>query len=403
VPTAQLAPPRQPTPTDRHSQENPRTEPEQPALFRGFSCNLPRTSRNKRRGTTQGVAEEPRRSPVCAADRAADRRLEEVGRFYARFGEFGRPNPPPLTPEEEDFRHRPWKRRRAAVAEALTMTGKRRERFLCCGSCARVLIRADGQDVKLIACKCRDRWCDPCRFETASLVRKNLERHLFDRRRGRTRVFRAITLTLKSRDEHPRASKQRIFKAFRRLRAGKWWKRMGDSIGGAPFFELTLSKKTMLWHPHLHIIHEGPFMPVEELRAEWHRVTGDSFIVDVRIIDDDKAAAREVAKYASKGVTSPEDDPDAACVHDHPAKLREAMEALQGLRLCATYGSWRGFKLLAKEKPADNEWRDVGRLDEIIARARAGDVWATGLLLALEERRPHYAKGKSRDRPPPGS
>jgi hypothetical protein len=69
-----------------------------------------------------------------------------------------------------------------------------------------------------------------------------------------------------------------------------------------------------------------------ELASEWHNITGDSFIVDVRPIDQEDPVSGfiEVFKYAVKF----SDQPPADTVH--------AFLALRGRRLLASAGCFRG-------------------------------------------------------------
>lgn len=56
---------------------------------------------------------------------------------------------------------------------------------------------------------------------------------------------------------------------------------------------------------HQHILIDCDYIPQHTLSEEWHTVTGDSFIVDIRLVDTTKeglaAAARYIAKYLGKG------------------------------------------------------------------------------------------------------
>jgi hypothetical protein len=73
----------------------------------------------------------------------------------------------------------------------------------------------------------------------------------------------------------------------------------------------------------------------QELAREWHEITGDSFIVDVRPIsqEDPVSGFIEVFKYAVKF----SDQPPADTVH--------AWETLRGKRLLASAGCFRGVEV----------------------------------------------------------
>lgn len=131
--------------------------------------------------------------------------------------------------------------------------------------------------------------------------------------------------------------------------------------GSAGSYEFKLGKNSGLWHPHTHevaLLDSARFkftevirgkgenmqkvsVPLEfesELSKEWHKATGDSFIVDVRLIDVDneelfRKGLCECFKYALKfGDLEPKDQ-----VH--------AYTILKGRRLIFSYGSLWGVKI----------------------------------------------------------
>lgn len=88
------------------------------------------------------------------------------------------------------------------------------------------------------------------------------------------------------------------------------------------------------WHPHVHAIwlcREAP--DPFKLSAEWHALTGDSFIVDVRPVDmsDPVSGFCEVFKYALK----------FSDLSDHDRLT--AYRTLKGKRLQASFGDLRGL------------------------------------------------------------
>lgn len=108
------------------------------------------------------------------------------------------------------------------------------------------------------------------------------------------------------------------------------------AIGGVHSIEFKRGANSGLWHPHAHMIwlcHEAPD-PVK-LSEEWKHWTGDSFIVDVRPIDEGKngdlvSGFVEVFKYALKFSELPLDD------------NWEAFQTLSGKRLVDSFGVLRG-------------------------------------------------------------
>lgn len=147
-----------------------------------------------------------------------------------------------------------------------------------------------------------------------------------------------VTLTvkdgedLKERFNHLHKSQRELWKRKKRGRGS-----VLDGVVGAVWsYEIKRGKNSGSWHPHLHMIALAETMPdAFELSAEWHNITGDSFIVDVRPISEDDPASGfvEVFKYACKF----SDQPPADTVH--------AWVTLASKRLLASSGQFRGVEV----------------------------------------------------------
>lgn len=197
---------------------------------------------------------------------------------------------------------------------------------------------------------------DRVKLHGASLCRKHLLCPLCAIRRGakslaaylqRWEVIHAenpalkpylITLTVKDGDDL-RERFNHLQKSMKEL-----WKRKGriyatalDGVAGAVWsYEVKRGSGSGSWHPHLHMIALAETMPdQEQLSQEWHNITGDSFIVDVRPISQDDPASGfiEVFKYAVKF----SDQPPADTVH--------AWVTLAGKRLLQPAGCFVGVEV----------------------------------------------------------
>lgn len=144
-----------------------------------------------------------------------------------------------------------------------------------------------------------------------------------------------VTLTVKDgpdlaeRFEHLKRSQRELWKRKQRRRGS-----VLDGVAGAVWsYEVKRGQGSGLWHPHLHMIALAEVQPDQvELAREWHGITGDSFVVDVRPISQDDPASGfiEVFKYAIKF----SDQPHADTLH--------AFQTLRGKRLLEPSGCFRG-------------------------------------------------------------
>jgi hypothetical protein len=120
----------------------------------------------------------------------------------------------------------------------------------------------------------------------------------------------------------------------------RWHRKRGCAFDGVEAavwsYEVKRGQGSGLWHPHLHMVAMSAEMPdAQQLAAEWHAITGDSFIVDVRPIDqvDPASGFLEVFKYALKFS-------DMA-----PADTYAAHLVLKGRRLVGSAGLFRGIEI----------------------------------------------------------
>ena len=108
------------------------------------------------------------------------------------------------------------------------------------------------------------------------------------------------------------------------------------ALGGVHSIEAKRGEGSGEWHPHAHMVwlcHEAP--DAAKLSQEWHQLTGDSFIVDVRPFRQDDIASgfAEVFKYALKFSDLPLQD------------NWDAFQTLSGKRLVDSFGCLRGVEV----------------------------------------------------------
>jgi hypothetical protein len=276
----------------------------------------------------------------------------------------------PATESETIFRHSHWSQKRSRVRQAMiaVSTGRfAQNRFDECGSECTVEWSETENRHRIRGNYCHSRHCEPCMRSKANKIAQNLAQRLAGRPKN---TFRFITLTLKHSQAPLRQQITRLYRSFRTLKAQKLWKR--SQQGGAVMLECKWTGTH--WHPHLHIISEGSYMRKDDLSDLWLKATGDSMIVDIRVLTDTRDASHYVSKYITKGTSA------ATWANDDAAQ--EWVLASKGVRICNTFGTWRGFRLLAA--PTDvTDWVPVCTLNDLIARANDGEVAAIELLLIL--------------------
>jgi len=286
------------------------------------------------------------------------------------------------------FRHTGWTRIRRRVYAAMNQLGlsaTRLDRFAHCGDQAWLEARnacpwrIDPDppphhprpknrptlftDKTRLRCNtCKDRFCVPCATVRARLVSNALIRLL----EGRPARF--ITLTMVHTAAPLAEQLDKLYACYKRLRRTRLWVKHVDAA--AATVEVTYNKTTNTWHPHLHVLAKGSYVPHQDLKAEWRRITRDSYIVSISLVQDERRAVNYLAKYVTKPM-----------VHDystHQSALCEAIQALKGRRLVLLTGEWHALQV---EKPApDGVWEYVGTLETVLNRALAGDSEALGIL-----------------------
>lgn len=148
-----------------------------------------------------------------------------------------------------------------------------------------------------------------------------------------------VTLTVKDgpdlweRFSHLRRGLQRLNK--RRGNRFNRWSAWHGIAGAVWSYEVKRGKNSGEWHPHAHAVVLAEVEPDQvRLSAEWHQLTGDSFVVDVRPIADDVASGFvEVFKYAVKFSEM------------EPRDTWHAWETLRGEHLVQSCGVFRGVDI----------------------------------------------------------
>lgn len=142
-----------------------------------------------------------------------------------------------------------------------------------------------------------------------------------------------VTFTLKHREEKLSEALNRLNKSFKGLTRRKFWK--DHFRGGLRVFENTIADDGN-YHAHFHVLaFRSKFVDHKELKAEWKAVTGDSFVVNIKRIENVQDGVKEVIKY----ITKPLDIRTGKFTSVH---LKDFLE-LSGKRLVSTFGEFYTF------------------------------------------------------------
>lgn len=273
---------------------------------------------------------------------------------------------------ESEFRHSHWKEKRAKVHATLVAAHRNDfalNRFEECGSQCVVEWSPTAERYRLVGKTCRCRHCEPCMRSKANTIAANLISRLSTRHK---RAYRFMTFTLKHSDAPLHEQIQRLYSCFKKLRTYAGWKR--TQRGGAVMLEVKRSTSGKSWHVHCHAIVEGDYLDKQTLSDMWHQATGDSFIADIRALQNAEEATHYVAKYITKGTDSR--------TWSDPAWALEWVTSTANVRSCGTFGTWRGFALL-QTPTTITDWRHVCTLDRLCAAVKRRNPAATEIYLAL--------------------
>jgi Replication protein len=129
-----------------------------------------------------------------------------------------------------------------------------------------------------------------------------------------------------------------LWQSWTRLRHSVCWKRKVKGCIAA--MEVTRNVEEKTWHPHLNVLMEGDYFPVEELRQSWMEAT--EFRSETAFIRAaDAGTVRELIKYVTK---------ISDLIGDALA-LDEFLTAVYKKRLVRTYGTFYRLKLEDEDAP----------------------------------------------------
>jgi hypothetical protein len=234
-----------------------------------------------------------------------------------------------------------------------------RDRFRLCGTQARLGYSPAEQRYFVSSSSCRNRWCPACRVRRQMSIRESLARYFVN---APAKKWQFITLTLRHTSAPLSQQIDFLQSCFKRLRQEPIWR--GRVTHGFAVVEVTRNKKTLQWHPHLHILAHVRFLDWSKLRSAWCKLTHGSNIIDCGTVKTETDAIRYVLAYIGK-------PPPETVLHDDAAMI-ELYAAMHNQHLLIRFGR-PPVKPPAAEPhtlPADLVW--LGSVETLIDEAIGG-------------------------------
>jgi hypothetical protein len=123
---------------------------------------------------------------------------------------------------------------------------------------------------------CGDRTCPVCRKKWYGYHFEALKKYV-----STWPKIYCLTLTLKNIPDSQisRWHIQRLRKGFSRLR---YRFKFGIQDG---FYILQATNSGEGWHPHIHVLYRGGYLPKETISKEWCEITGGSYVVSIQLVE----------------------------------------------------------------------------------------------------------------------
>ncbi len=249
----------------------------------------------------------------------------------------------------------------------------------------------DSGEVKVNANRCRLRWCYFCSEARQAFITNQITPWFTEAKKPKL-----LTLTIVSSAVPLKDQIDFLYKSFAKLRRRKF---VSDRLyGGIWFFQITLSEKTGLWHPHIHALIDSEYMAHKQLMALWDKITGGSKVVHIRAVHNPEKTLQHNARYAAR---------PSSLVNLPMSKAIELFFAFNGRRICGSWGTAKDLSF-RPVKPEDSEkWHGLGDWSTII-NLQGIDDRADAILKAWNESTPlaagcglTYLESYDGDLPPP--
>jgi hypothetical protein len=251
----------------------------------------------------------------------------------------------------------------------LSEGGNREGQLLECRQYASFVQNKETGKVHVASNSCRLRWCPICAKSRSAYITRSVRSWL-----SKVRTARFLTLTLKHSNAPLATQITKLYDDFRKLRRHKQFRKYCHS--GVWFFQVKLSKDGEQWHPHLHCVILGKYIPHDWLSKLWLRITKSSNIIDIRLVKNHDKMASYVARYSAR----------PADLSSFPPFLQmEMFKAMHGRRLCGSWGVSGGLSLSPPRKLDESKFNNLGSFSKIMSlfesEPKAKEIfvaWITG-------------------------
>jgi len=250
------------------------------------------------------------------------------------------------------------------IMRPLYRHAKRVRRLELCGAHATIWHSPSTDTIAVRAYHCGMRCCPRCRETHSAQTREKLDRFLILVPPHRLSM---ITFTLQHADTPLSEQIDRLYASFKQLRKSPLWRRAKPR--GYSVLEISRSTDGLHWHPHLHLLANTPYILDDKLKAEWLRITGDSWIVDIRRVNS--RARDEHRDYLCGYLTKPA----TTDILMHDAILTEWIDALMHRHVLISFGR---PQLADKPPPPEDpqDWSLIGSLTGLLNSFARGDARA---------------------------
>jgi len=222
--------------------------------------------------------------------------------------------------------------------------GKLLQRFQTCRKTAWFVQNVKTFQIRVASQQCKLRWCPLC-----AAARQNYISAVTHDWLKTCRHPKLLTLTLRHTSAPLASQIDFLYASFNKLRKRKLFRT--SVTAGVWFFQIKKSKTTGEWHPHIHTLIDGAYIPHGELKAIWAKITRGSDIVDIRSCKNLERTSKHIVRYAAR----PSDLADKTI-----DERLELFNALENRRLVGSWGSARSLSFKPTAPDDSEDWQNIG-------------------------------------------